>query len=296
MNLKKILVFILLAFLPMMGVGLIMKLWPDFVLVKALLSAAAMLIPLFAVVVTQLIFKETVMEGMGISFKFNKWWWIGWLLVPIIALAILGVSLLMPGMQWSTDNEAMQATLKQMPSGIGPWGLMAITLVSGLFAGITINAVFAFGEEIAWRGFLVKELKGKNFLTQCLIIGTVWGFWHFPIILNGHNYPDHRVAGVFMMVLMCLALTPILLYFRKKSGSVIVPAIIHGTFNGVVGISSIFVAPGNDLLTGAPGLAGIIVLLLVDLCLFLFDPQGTLFSKDAPADNGDPAQNLIQQG
>ena len=74
-----------------------------------------------------------------------------------------------------------------------------------------------------------------------------------------------------MMVAFCLPLTPMLMYFRQKSGSVLVPAIMHGTFNGVVGMSTMIVTPANDLLYGGAGLAGFIVLALIDLCLFLYD-------------------------
>ena len=74
-----------------------------------------------------------------------------------------------------------------------------------------------------------------------------------------------------MMVVFCLLLTPMLMYFRVKSGSVIVPAIMHGTFNAVVGVSATVVTPANDLLYGGPGLAGFIVLLMVDVCIFLYD-------------------------
>lgn len=281
MNAKRLTTFILLAFLPMIGVGLIIHFGgltdaqaennPEAAIQGFLFSAGSMLIPLLAVIFTQLIFKEPVLKGLGISFKVNRWWWIGWLLMPVYALAVLGVSLLMPGAHWNAEGEMIQAAMQQLPFEAGPWGMIAITLVSGLFAGATINAVFAFGEEIAWRGFLVKAFKGKKFLTASLFIGVIWGFWHFPLILNGHNYPDHPLIGVFMMVLVCVLLTPILLYFRQKSGSVIVPAIMHGTMNAVVGISNIFITPQNDLLTGGPGLAGLIVLALVDLVLFLYD-------------------------
>ena len=112
---------------------------------------------------------------------------------------------------------------------------------------------------------------------DALWIGIIWGFWHAPIILNGHNYPQHPVAGVFMMVAFCLLFTPMLMYFRQKSGSVIVPAIMHGTFNAVVGISAVVVTPANDLLYGGPGLAGFIVLLMMDVCLYLYDRY---FSKE----------------
>lgn len=296
MKTKRILIFILWAFVPMIGTGLFLhfagaaasqaEISPVAAMTGFLFSAGAMLIPLLAVVFTQLICREPVLEGVGISFRINRWWWIGWLLIPVIALAILGMSLLMPGARWAADSELLQLSLAQMPQGFGPWGLIAVSLFSGLLAGATLNAVFAFGEEVAWRGFLVREFKDRKFLTASLLIGVIWGFWHFPLILNGHNYPDHPVPGVFMMVLMCTALTPILLYFRQKSGSVIVPAVMHGTFNAVVGISNLFVLPQNDLLIGAPGLAGLIVLLLTDVGLFLFDRYVTrenLFSKPVEA-------------
>lgn len=296
MKTKRILIFILWAFVPMIGTGLFLHFAgaaasqaessPVAAMTGFLFSAGAMLIPLLAVVFTQLICREPVLEGVGISFRINRWWWIGWLLIPVMALAILGMSLLMPGARWAADSELLQLSLAQMPQGFGPWGLIAVSLFSGLLAGATLNAVFAFGEEVAWRGFLVREFKDRKFLTASLLIGVIWGFWHFPLILNGHNYPDHPVPGVFMMVLMCTALTPILLYFRQKSGSVIVPAVMHGTFNAVVGISNLFVLPQNDLLIGAPGLAGLIVLLLTDVGLFLFDRYVTrenLFSKPVEA-------------
>ena len=292
MNTKKLIVFLLWAFLPMVIVGLVMHfsgasavglpeessaIDPLAAMKGLLFSAGAMLIPLLAVIFTQLIFKEPVLKNLGISFKLNRWWWIGWLLMPVIAFAVLGVTLLMPGAQWTPDSEMMQSAIVSMPEGIGVWGIIAITTVSGLISGITINAVFAFGEEIAWRGFLMKEFKGKKFLLAALWIGIIWGLWHTPIILNGHNYPQHPMAGVFMMVVFCLLLTPMLMYFRQKSGSVIVPAIMHGTFNAVVGISAAVVTPANDLLYGGAGLAGFIVLLMMDVCLYLYDRY---FSKE----------------
>ena len=290
MNTKRLITFILWAFLPMIGVGLVIHFGgltttqadsnPEKAIAGMLFTAGAMLIPLLAVIFTQLIFKEPVLKGLGISFKVNRWWWIGWLLMPLYALAVLGVSLLMPGAQFDASGDAVQESMQQLPFEAGPWVMIAITLLSGMFAGATVNAVFAFGEEVAWRGFLVKEFKGKKFLTASLLIGIIWGLWHFPLILNGHNYPDHPVIGVFMMVLLCVMLTPMLLYFRQKSGSVIVPAIMHGTMNGVVGISNMFVTPQNDLLIGGPGLAGFIVLRFIDLGLFLYDrfvSRGNIF-------------------
>lgn len=286
MNTKKLIVFLFWAFLPMVIVGLSMHFGgasageaaadaangdPLTSIKRLVMSSGSMLIPLLAVIITQLLFKEPVLKGLGISFKLNRWWWIGWLLMPVIAIATLGVTLLMPGAKWTPDSEMVQQAMQTMPEGVGVWGIIGITLLSGLFAGITVNAVFAFGEEIAWRGFLMKEFKGKRFLSVVLWIGVIWGFWHAPLILNGHNYPQHPVVGVFMMVLLCTLLTMMLMYFRKKSGSVIVAAIMHGTINAVAGVTALVVTPECDLLYGAAGAAGMIVLLVVDVCLYLYD-------------------------
>ena len=282
MNVKKISVFTAIAALPVMAIGLILHCLgtpdptaaqPDITasLVRMLITSLAMLMPLASVIVTQLIYKEPVFKGMDISFKINRWWFAGWLLMPVVALGILGMSLLMPGAYWNGDSETIKMALQQMPEGIGLGGFIGMTILSGLMAGATINALFAFGEEIGWRGFLIKEMKGVKFMKASMITGAIWGLWHFPIILNGHNYPQHPVIGVFMMILMCMTLTPILNYFRLKSGSVIVPAIMHGTINAVVGLSNMLVAPQNDLLIGGPGLAGIIVFILTDVALFYYD-------------------------
>ena len=281
MNTKKLVVFLLWAFLPMIIVGIVMHSIgasadaaggnPMTAILRMLMSAGAMFIPLLAVIITQLIFKEPVLKGVGISFKLNKWWWIGWLLMPLVAMLTLGATLLMPGAKWTPDSELMQQALQSMPEGIGVWGLIGITLLSGLFAGLTINAVFALGEEVAWRGFLMREFKGKSFWSSAIWIGVIWGLWHAPLILNGHNYPQHPVAGVFMMVAFCILLSVMLMYFREKSGSVIVAAIMHGTINAVAGVTMLVVTPANDLLYGATGLAGMIVLLIVDAGLYLYD-------------------------
>ena len=91
MNIKRLIVFLFFAFLPMIAVGLVMHFGvaalggqsddvidsaPTAALRGLVFCAGAMLIPLLAVIFTQLIFKEPVLKGLGISFKLNRWWWI----------------------------------------------------------------------------------------------------------------------------------------------------------------------------------------------------------------------------
>ena len=114
-----------------------------------------------------------------------------------------------------------------------------------------------------------------HFLKASLIIGFIWGIWHAPIILMGHNYPQHPAAGVLMMTILCILLTPLFLYVTIKSKSVIAAAIIHGTLNGTAGISILVISGGNDLTTGLTGLAGFTALIISLLILYLYDSKLT---------------------
>ena len=138
-----------------------------------------------------------------------------------------------------------------------------------MVAGLTINAVFAFCEEVAWRGYLLDALKDMGFWKKALLIGFIWGLWHAPVILMGHNYPEHPVGGVFMMILFCMALAPVFQYFAEKGKSVVPVAIAHGTMNATAGLATVYLTANNDLLCGSCGLIGIIVLILADCLIAL---------------------------
>jgi len=140
-----------------------------------------------------------------------------------------------------------------------------------MLAGITINAVAAFGEELGWRGFLLNQFKEMKFVQAALIIGFIWGIWHAPLILMGHNYPQHPQIGVLMMVVLCILWTPFYLYITIKSRSIIAAAIMHGTMNATASISIIAISGGNDLTSGIAGGAGFIALAFFMIGLFIYD-------------------------
>lgn len=235
-------------------------------------ASAYMLIPTISVIITQLIFGEKPFSDVGVSFKINKWWFVAWLLMPVINILAMLSSTLLPGVSLDPNSELVKIAITGMSEKgveIDGWGLLAITIFSSMFAGLTINAFFASGEEIAWRGFLPRVMSDWGFWKKSLIIGIVWGFWHAPLILMGHNYPDHPIVGVFMMVLLCVVMTPVFLYLREKSGSTVVAAIAHGTLNGSAGISVMYLAGSNDLLCGTTGLVGIMILVILDFMIYL---------------------------
>ena len=182
------------------------------------------------------------------------------MMMPLIA----SMSCLLPGMHFTTESPLMTELLDKinaaLPSGktISPTIFLLAQVANGFIAGITINALFAFGEEIGWRGYLLKLFTGQRFLPTAIIIGTIWGLWHMPLILMGHNFPDHPVIGVFVMTIACICLAPIVQFIRLKSGSVVAAAIFHGSFNAFGTFVPLFFEHTDDLLSGPMGLAGIV--------------------------------------
>ena len=267
---KNVKLYISIAYGLIWGAGLVFYLSgtnvASFAGATQLLASFCMFIPLVATLICQKSSKEPLLRNVGISWKVNRWWFFGWLIVPLIPLLTIlfthwtiGLSFNVPGVPLGFMNK--------------PVGMVGITLLSGMVAGVTINALFAFGEEIGWRGYLLKQFEGKNFLTTSIIIGIIWGLWHAPLILLGHNYPQHPQWGVLMMVVMSIPLSFIIQYFRVKSGSVIVAAVMHGTFNALAGMAYIFIDMNNwnDLIDASCGLTGICSLLVVAIAIFLFD-------------------------
>ena len=276
MEKKKILIFLAFCFgISWLSAGIFHWCGGDYKSVWGfLLGIVYMLFPLISVLLTQLVTGEKLFSGIGLSFKLNRWWWLGWLvIIPLIVLLSLPVSALFTGMSISGDTEMVRQAMGSLEAQglrLGPGGVLVITLLSGLVAGMTVNALFAFGEESAWRGFLHRCLEGTGFWKKCLFIGFVWGLWHAPIILMGHNYPEHPVAGVFMMIAFCMLFTPVMVFIREKSGSVIMAAIAHGTLNALAGISIMYLAGYKELVGSITGIAGFIVLAIADLLIFLF--------------------------
>ena len=249
-----------------------------------------MLLPASCAIILQLIHKEKPFRNLSISFRFNRWFIIAGFVPIIAAFMALGISLFFPNVSFSSSFEGV---LQQVPDDkkelameqllkFPPAIFLLISVLQAIAAGYTINAVFAFGEELGWRGFLLKALKEKKFLLVSLITGIVWGIWHFPLILRGHNYPQHPVLGVGMMVIFCVLLAPVMTYIVIKSKSVITAAIFHGSLNAIAGISVLYLVGGNDLTNGLTGFAGFIALIIITLAFYLFDKfitKDNIFTK-----------------
>lgn len=163
------------------------------------------------------------------------------------------------------------------PLPFPPYMLLIGGLIGGVFSGFTINLPFMFGEEYGWRGFMVYETRNLGFFKSNLLIGTIWGLWHAPIILLGHNYPSYPIAGVGIMTLFCIAGAFMFAYVRVKSGSVIAACGLHGMFNATGALLMLFNQNGHELVAHPAGLIGTLACAIFALCIIIFD---TAFVKN----------------
>jgi membrane protease YdiL (CAAX protease family) len=277
--------------------GLLFALGPQtHVAIRTGLMVIYMFGPALGAIAAQRAAGERLFSPLSVRLKPNRWWLVAWMLPFALQPVAIAFALLMPDVQWSSDMAGFIERLAQtlpadqvqkakeqidaMPRGLY-WVLMA---VNPLIAGVTINAVAAFGEELGWRGWLHRHLQGLGFWRRQLVVGGAWGAWHAPLILQGHNYPQHPVIGVAMMTAFCVLLAPAMDLVRMRGASVWAAAICHGTVNATAGFSIIFLRGGNDLTVGFTGLAGLLTLAALNAGLLLADRArgGALLAVSQP--------------
>ena len=143
--------------------------------------------------------------------------------------------------------------------------LVPLMFIASLMSSISINGFIALGEEIGWRGFLEKNLN-FSFFKKNIIIGIIWGVWHTPIIISGHNYPNHPYWGILMMVILCIAMSFYFSFALKRTQSLFVIGALHGGINAVEQTLAFIQIDYNDLF----GPIGLLMFFSV-LTVFLID-------------------------
>ncbi len=251
-------------------------------LITFFITSFYMFIPLICSVILQKFIYKEELKRIGFNLKWT-WWYLFSIFFPIILnLFAFIISLLFPDISFSPDMSGMMERyernftseqLKLMKEQIEKLPAVVFlvgTILQIIIFGTTINTVFAFGEEAGWRGFILNNLKSKGFYNASVIIGFIWGIWHFPVIIQGHNYPEHRIIGIFMMILWTILLSPFFTFIVYKTGTLLSAALMHGVLNASYGLSIMYIKGGNDLTAGLTGVSGITALIISNLILFFY--------------------------
>ena len=175
------------------------------------------------------------------------------------------------------------AGLQQVLQSAGLTGIsievfLALQLVNVLLASWFINLLPALGEEIGWRGWLTPQLLPLGVFPTIAITGVIWGLWHTPLMLLGHNYPHlPGWLSVMFMVVFCMLTGGILAWLTIRTNSVWPAALGHSTINATAALPVLFSAdpaydPAHVGIGGTTGWIVAAVLLAVLLLSRSFKP------------------------
>lgn len=247
------------------------------------LVAAAMFFPAIGVLITRLITKEGFKNAwVRPNIKGNVKTYLLAYFGPGI-LTILGTVLYFMIFKGNFDPECgyMKLTLEAAGTPVEalPMPLSSVLLIQGVQAlaiGPIMNFVTCFGEEWGWRGYLLPKMSEKISLIPMLFInGVIWGLWHAPLTIVGHNYgvgyPGFPLTGILAMCLFCIVMGVFLSYVSLRTKSCIPAVLGHGAINSFAAIGMYFTKDGGNPFVGpAPtGVIGMIPFAVVAVLMVL---------------------------
>ncbi len=203
-----------------------------------------------AIIVTRFIARESLntlnLRRLGPK-RFYLW---AWLAPPVLALITLGVTLILGVGRFDPTFSFIMAAVPA-GSGVPAWLVVMGQVVSAIAVAPLINVILgSMGEELGWRGFLLYRMLEIGKWKAILLNGVIWGLWHGPVILQGHNYPEHPVLGVFLMVVWCVLLGMFMCWLYLETRSPWAPALAHGSINATAGLPMLFLLPGVNMTFG----------------------------------------------
>lgn len=141
------------------------------------------------------------------------------------------------------------------------WDTDVLTTALGLFA-LRLFAGGGFGEEPGWRGFALPRLEQRmSALSAALLIGVVWGVWHFAAFFAPGSGKEGGIVEMVLFTVYTCALSIIFTwFFHKTNGSVLLAALLHASFNSTENVFKLLM----------PGLGDTNATLLFGLCVLAF--------------------------
>jgi membrane protease YdiL (CAAX protease family) len=241
--------------------------------------------PALAHLLTRLITREG-WSDLWLRPYFRKGWrsWIAaWFLPAILVIAGAVLYFVLFPQHFDPTYGAARALLDQTaeagtPLPFGPEVLILIQVVQAVLIAPLLNALPTLGEEFGWRAYLQPKLMPLGWRRAMVLMGIIWGVWHWPILAMGYNYGMEYAGapwlGMLAFVWFTMTFGTLLGWLTVRGGSVWPAVIGHGALNGIAGLSTLFTQGEPNLLLGpmAHGLLAGIPLALVALWLWWHPP------------------------
>ena len=268
---KRIICFLMLSFISMWALSCLY-----YFVRKDVILMVMMLLPAIASVITRIITKEGFARMMIRPYlKGNlKWYFIAYFAPPFIAYFGVMVYFII----FAGDFSPLQSTFA-VEESISSTAEFLKTLLSLVPLAIIVNPIMGivqcFGEELGWRGYLLPKLGEKlSPLSSSMVTGVIWGLWHAPIIAMGYNYgTDHRIAGIFAMIIFCTVLGIISGFLTYKVHSIWPAVLFHASINGMDlwAPSTLFMSHKPNVFLGPDilGIFGGLGFIIIDIVLIM---------------------------
>ena len=162
-----------------------------------------------------------------------RWYAVALLTAPLLMTVIpLALAFLLPQFLPGIITKSDKASLLQMG------------IAAGLMAGIF--------EELGWTGFAIPTLRRRyGVLTTGLIVGGLWGAWHFWVNFwssgapSGGLSPTLLIHSVFFSIGILPAYRVLMVWVYDRTQSLLVAMLMHASLTA----SNVILVP---LATGAP--------------------------------------------
>ena len=248
---------------------------------QAGILVACMFTPTVSAVLTRLLTREGA-KDLYLAPRFRgqlRWYFAAWFATPCLVYAGALLYFAVFPQQFDPSGSGLAAQME-----VSTPAEYAATLARMLPLAALVNPLAglpqAFGEEFAWRGYLLPKLaKAMSPAKAVLATGVIWGLWHAPFVAMGYNYgAGHPVANVVAMVAFCVFVGSIEGFLFLRTGSVWPAALFHAALNGMdlwAPSAVLMSQPANAFLGPDPvGLLGGAGLIVVGcLCLWRLKKQ-----------------------
>jgi CAAX protease family protein len=180
-----------------------------------------------------------------------RWYMVALLTAPLVVTAVLlPLSLsfagFLPGV-FASDHKV---------------SLLVIGLAAGLMTGLC--------EELGWTGFVIPRLRLRyGVLTTGLIVGLLWGAWHFPLF-SGGDLSGALPLALFLPVQLfsfLAAYRVLMVWVYDRTGSLLVAMLMHASLTASTLILQPLDVAGMRALTYDLVLAGALWLLIAALAM-----------------------------
>jgi membrane protease YdiL (CAAX protease family) len=256
-------------------------------LALVLLASFYMWGPAIAHIITRLIAKMSWKDAyLKPNLKIGwPYWLMGWFGPGLLTL--LGAAVFFLVFPASFDPKMTLLSSQLKAAGVADGQITPFQYVLGqsivaLLVAPLLNLVATFGEEFGWRAFLVPALRKFGSKKALIISGLIWGVWHWPVVMMGHNYglgyPGFPWFGLLVTLWFTMSVGIFFGWLSLKAKSVWPAVFAHGALNGIAAIGLLFVKePFSMLLGPSPaGLIGCLPFTILSLVILIRMKEETL--------------------